>query len=215
MRRVILADKQDISKAGLLYFLNLSKESNFVEEADTKKELLKHLAEAPDAVIILDYTLFDFSGPEDLLILSDRFKSTHWILFSEDLSDEFLRTLVMNCYSFSIIFKDCSKEEISSAIDLAFKNERFICNRASNQLLGKRSVSDVQDNILTATEKEILHSLALGKTTKEIASDRFSSVHTITTHRKNIFRKLEVNTVYEATKFALRAGIIDSAEYYI
>jgi len=215
MRRVILADKQDISKAGLLYFLNLSKEANVIEEADTKKELLKQLAEAPDALIVLDYTLFDFSGPEDLLILSERFKSTHWILFSEDLSDEFLRTLVLNCYSFSIIFKDCSKEEICSAIDLAFKNERFICNRASNQLLGKRTVSDIQDNILTVTEKEILHSLALGKTTKEIAADRFSSVHTITTHRKNIFRKLEVNTVYEATKFALRAGIIDSAEYYI
>jgi DNA-binding NarL/FixJ family response regulator len=73
----------------------------------------------------------------------------------------------------------------------------------------------MQDIILTTTEKEILHLLALGKTTKEIAADRFSSSHTITTHRKNIFRKLQVNSVYEATKYALRAGIIDSAEYYI
>ncbi|MDD4922818.1 MAG: response regulator transcription factor, partial [Bacteroidales bacterium] len=159
--------------------------------------------------------LFDFTGPEDLLIMSAKFKSTHWVIFSEELSDEFLRALVVNCNSFSIIFKDCSKEEINSALEFAFKNERFICNRASNQLLGKRSLSDMQDKVLTTTEKEILHLLALGKTTKEIASERFSSIHTITTHRKNIFRKLEVNTVYEATKYALRAGIIDSAEYYI
>jgi len=215
MRQVILADRQDISKAGLLYFLNLSKEVGEIVEADNKKELLKQLLENPEALVILDYTLFDFTGPEDLIILNERFKSAHWILFSEELSDDFLRRLVLNSYSFSVIFKDSSKEEITSAMDYAFKNDRFICNRASNQLLGKRSNSDIQDNILTITEKEILYLLALGKTTKEIASERFSSIHTITTHRKNIFRKLEVNTVYEATKYALRAGIIDSAEYYI
>ena len=215
MKQVILADKQDISKAGLIYFLNNSKQTCEISEADNKKELLKVLTEKPDALIIIDYTLFDFSGPEDLLIMNARFKTAHWILFSDELSDDLLRTLMVNYYSFSVIFKDCSKEEIGTALEFAFKNERFICNRASNQLLGKRNLSDVQDKALTTTEKEILHLLALGKTTKEIANERFSSVHTITTHRKNIFRKLEVNTVYEATKYALRAGIIDSAEYYI
>jgi len=55
----------------------------------------------------------------------------------------------------------------------------------------------------------------MGMTTKEIAEKRISSFHTVNTHRKNIFRKLEVNNVHEATKYALRAGLIDSAEYYI
>jgi DNA-binding CsgD family transcriptional regulator len=55
----------------------------------------------------------------------------------------------------------------------------------------------------------------LGKSTKEIASERFSSIHTITTHRKNIFRKIGVNSVHEATRYALRAGLIDQADYYI
>ena len=68
---------------------------------------------------------------------------------------------------------------------------------------------------LTKTETEILKCIALGMTTKEIAERRFSSFHTINTHRKNIFRKLGVNNVHEATKYALRAGLIDSAEYYI
>jgi DNA-binding NarL/FixJ family response regulator len=215
MRHLIIDDNQDLSKAGLLYFLEQAREKTVVLEAENKKELLRQLSDAPDALIILDYTLFDFPRPEDLVILSERFKSAHWLLFSDELSDDFLRTFVINCNAFSVVFKDSSKEEISSAIDLTLRNERFICNRASNQLLGRRSTMDLQDNVLTTTEKEILHLLALGKTTKEIAAERFSSIHTITTHRKNIFRKLEVNTVYEATKYALRAGVIDSAEYYI
>lgn len=68
---------------------------------------------------------------------------------------------------------------------------------------------------LTKTETEILKDIALGMTTKKIAEKRFSSFHTVNTHRKNIFRKLGVNNVHEATKYALRAGLVDSAEYYI
>lgn len=71
------------------------------------------------------------------------------------------------------------------------------------------------DHILTVTEKEILKEIALGRTTKEIASNRNLSFHTIITHRKNIFRKLEVNNVHEAIKYAMRAGLVDLAEYYI
>lgn len=52
-------------------------------------------------------------------------------------------------------------------------------------------------------------------TTKEIAQKRVSSFHTVNTHRKNIFRKLNVNNAYEAVRYALRAGIVDAAEYYI
>jgi DNA-binding NarL/FixJ family response regulator len=54
--------------------------------------------------------------------------------------------------------------------------------------------------------------IALGKSVKEIAEERISSVHTITTHKKNIFRKLEVNNVFEATKYALRSGLIDAMD---
>ena len=51
--------------------------------------------------------------------------------------------------------------------------------------------------------------------TKEIATERFSSIHTITTHRKNIFRKLKVNTAHEVIKYALRAGWVDPSDFYI
>jgi DNA-binding NarL/FixJ family response regulator len=80
-----------------------------------------------------------------------------------------------------------------------------------------RENAPIQDplNLLTASEQLVLHEIAKGKTTKEIAFERNLSFHTINTHRKNIFRKLEVNNVHEAIKYALRTGIIDLTEYYI
>jgi transcriptional regulator, luxR family len=68
---------------------------------------------------------------------------------------------------------------------------------------------------LTKTETEILKEIALGATTREIAEKRFSSFHTVNTHRKNIFRKLGVNNVHEAIRYAMRSGLVDAAEYYI
>ena len=68
---------------------------------------------------------------------------------------------------------------------------------------------------MTKTEVEVLKEIAIGLTTREIAEKRFSSFHTVNTHRKNIFRKLGVNNVHEAIRYAMRSGLVDAAEYYI
>ena len=215
MRDYIIADNQDITKAGMLFMLSGIKGIGPITEAENKSELIKALKEKSEAVVIIDYTLFDFSGIEELIILKERFPKVSWLLFSDDLSEDFLRRILLGSLSFSVGMKDCSIEEILTALQCILHHNRFICNHVGNLLLnGKRNIT-IQDHTLTNTEKEILKEIALGKTTKEIASERNLSFHTINTHRKNIFRKLEVNNVHEATKYAMRAGIVNLAEYYI
>lgn len=217
MRNIILADNQEITKAGWLYLLEKQTERSEIREATNKKDLLTLLAVDPDSLVILDYTLFDFESVNELIILQTRFAKTDWILFSDELSIDFIHQLLYNTESFSILMKDSTREEIGSALREALKGNRYICNHVSNILLDGTKATQLQGTkqVLTSTEKEILKEMALGKTTKEIAALRHVSVHTIMTHRKNIFRKIEVNNVYEATKYAIRAGIVDMAEYYI
>lgn len=215
MRTLVIADNQDITKAGILYLTDKMPEVGLVTEAANKKELLRLLVRYPDAVVLLDYTLFDLNSADELIILQERFKRISWILFSEELSEDFIRRIIFSSETFSIVLKDSFLEEIRTAIFSAFRSQRFICNRINNLLSDRKAGQQKEHPVLTSTETEILKSIALGKTTKEIAAERFSSIHTITTHRKNIFRKIEVNNLHEATRYALRAGIIDSAEYYI
>ncbi|MDP4240116.1 MAG: response regulator transcription factor [Bacteroidota bacterium] len=217
MRNIIIADNQDISNAGWHYLLANQADISEIHDVSEKKELLALLIEHPNSLVILDYTLFNFESVNELLILEVRFNEADWILFSDELSDEFLRTLLYNTHSFSVLMKDCTREEIGSAIREALRGYRYICNHVSNLLLdnNKNIQSLNARQILTITEQEILKEMALGKTTKEIAAHRNVSAHTIMTHRKNIFRKIEVNNVHEATKYAMRAGIVDLAEYYI
>ena len=217
MRKILIADNQDISKAGWYYLLQNQADIEEVLEVNDKNALIALLIESPDSLVILDYTLFDFEGVNDLVILQMRFERTDWIIFSDELSDDFLRTLLYNTHSFSVLMKDSAKDELIRAFKDAIKGIRYICNYVSNILInGNKSLQNLNPKqILTQTEQEILKDMALGKTTKEIAVRRFVSIHTIMTHRKNIFRKIEVNNVHEATKYAMRAGIVDMAEYYI
>ena len=108
------------------------------------------------------------------------------------------------------MLKDNSKEEILSALQCASRKERFICNHVSNLLLSGSNASPVRhtlkDDLLTPAERSVL---------KEIAAEKNLSFHTVNSHRKNIFRKLGVNNVHEATKYAMKAGIVDLVEYYI
>jgi len=217
MRNIIIADNQDISNLGWHYLLKDIVEISEIYDVSEKKTLISLLNDYPSSIVILDYTLFDFESVNELIILQSRFENVDWILFSDELSDDFLRSLLYNTQSFGVLMKDCSRDEIGSAIKEAYKGYRYICNHVSNLLLdySKNIKSLNARQILTVTEQEILKEMALGKTTKEIAAHRNVSAHTIMTHRKNIFRKIEVNNVHEATKYAMRAGIVDLAEYYI
>ncbi len=181
---------------------------------EDKAELMLALKDNDDTVVVLDYTSFDINDADELLILQQRFSHTRWLLFSEDLSADFVRVLIASSMQFSILLKESPMSEIKEAMKFCIHGNRYICQRMTEVLLAPSH--DVEEKInLTKTETEILKDIALGMTTKDIAEKRFSSFHTVNTHRKNIFRKLNVNNVHEATKYALRAGLVDTAEYYI
>jgi DNA-binding NarL/FixJ family response regulator len=211
---VVLADNQDITRAGMMY---VCQELGQVEmhRAEDKVELIEQLKQHPEAVVVLDYTLFDINDVEELEILYQRFPQVQWILFSVDLSGDFVRRVIAISPRFSILLKESPIQEIRECLLFGQRHQRYICQRMAEMLLAPQTKVVEEDVKLTPTEIEILKDIALGQTTKEIAERRFSSFHTVNTHRKNIFRKLGVNNVHEATKYALRAGLVDSAEYYI
>ena len=214
MRNFILADNQELTRFALENLLQQD-ETAVVYRAFDKAGLVALLKEHESAIVILDYTLFDFTDEDQLLIVAERFALSQWVLLSEELTSRFLRRVVYSSHQFSVVFKDGPLQEVREALQSASRHNRYISQRALEAIISQQQEDDEQPSVLTNTETEIVKAIAQGKTTKEIASERFSSVHTITTHRKNIFRKLGVNTAHEVVKYALRAGLIDSSEFYI
>lgn len=218
MRNIILADNQDITRAGLNQLLSeMNLEVQF-QIASNKTAIQKIIENEDSSIIILDYNLFNYESANELIMLNSIYPKIDWIIFSDELTEDFLVDILFNANSFGVLLKSCSSDEIKTALKEAFAGRRYICNHISNLMLDmtkRKNDSKSRDISLTTTEKEILKEIALGKTTKEIAAQRFVSAHTIMTHRKNIFRKIQVNNIHEATKYAMRAGIVEFAEYYI
>jgi DNA-binding NarL/FixJ family response regulator len=214
MRNYIIADNQELTRFALESLLK-KEEENVVYKAYDKAGLVALLKDHESAVVLLDYTLFDFADEDQLLIVAERFSLSDWILISDELTPQFIRRVVYSSHQFSVVYKDGPLNEVKEALRMVEHHSRYLSQRALETIIAQQQEDDKSDNILTQTETEIVKAIALGKTTKEIAAERFSSIHTVTTHRKNIFRKLGINTAHEAVKYALRAGLIDASDFYI
>ncbi len=212
---VIIADNQDITREGLHGLVSSLRPSHEVLDVTDRQGLMACLTRHPNSVVVIDYTLFDLRGFNDFLILQRRFSEVTWIFFSNELSLSLIRRILLE-ESIGIVMKECSRSEMLTALTKALKHERYICRQIANlQSTMRANPTEGHSTPLTNSEREILIMIAKGKSVKEIAAERNSSTHTIITHKKNIFRKLEVNNIYEATKYAIRTGLVELVEYYI
>lgn len=205
---IIIADNQSLTSDALTSYL-AGQPLLFVH---TKEELARRLEAHPDAVVVLDFALFDFTSPENFLIYIRRFASAKWLMLSTEYTENLLRLLGAE-HNVSFLTKDCTRQDFLQVFYNAQQGRRTVCPTVENQLSNRSEHIGIAH--LTHTETEILSLIAEGLTAKEIAARRNSSVHTIVTHKKNIFRKLGVSTAYEAIRYALRSGIADPVEYYI
>jgi DNA-binding NarL/FixJ family response regulator len=214
MVNFILADNQELTAFALRTLIR-ELESATIHVAVNKDQLISQLQKEEKSIVVLDYTLYDIQDEEQLLVIIERFPRTQWIMVSDDLTIQVMRKLVYTVRNVSIVFKDSPFKLFRHAIDYATRGDRYLCKRAAEVLICQQADEEQRPKVLTETEIEILRGVAQGKTTKEIAYERYSSIHTVNTHKKNIFRKLQVNTAHEAIKYAFRAGLVDPSEFYI
>ena len=162
-----MADRQDITRAGM-QFVCQAMEGVDTKYTEDKAELMLALRNCEDAVVVLDYTTFDFNDADELLIFNLRYPEVRWILFSEDLSLEFVKQIIASSGQFSVVLKESPMSEIREALRYALRGQRYICQRMAEMLLSPQAAANDDDVKLTKTETEILKDIALGMTTKEI-----------------------------------------------
>ena len=94
MKQVILADNQELTNAGWRYILKDFSDLPVLNEVHSKADLLPLIKTTTKLLVICDYSLFDFSSVNELILLHNSFQNIDWIICSDDLSDEFLRMLL-------------------------------------------------------------------------------------------------------------------------
>lgn len=207
----ILADTQELSRLGVGSIIGRRHPRAAIAEVNCHNSLVDALKHYPGAIVVLDYARFDIPSVERLLIMMSRFAEARWVILSDEMAVSLVRRLSGEP-AVSFAHKSDSADDIALALKAAAGNQRFTSASIAKTL---SETVNAEPITLTTAETEILALIARGMTSKEIATHRCSSIHTIITHKKNIFRKIGVSTTHEATRYAIRAGLADPIEYYL
>jgi two-component system invasion response regulator UvrY len=207
--KILIADHQYLSREGLKQALQAEKGFSVVAEAADHKELFRQVRKHKPDIVIIDYHQPEYFSPEDIASLKRSDPSTRILVISSDQNrEQIFRVLDMGVKNF--LTKECRQEEIIEALHATAAYEKFFCHRVIDLILERQvNKSDLSDNgQLSERETEIIPLIASGLSNRVIAEQLNLSYHTITTHRRNIFRKLGVKNVSELIVHGMRAGLI-------
>ena len=216
VENVIIADAQFLVVETLKNLIQADGHFHLSGVAATKQELLKLLKSGTTDLLITDVENIDYVSSDDFKRIMEEYPQIKILVLTNSISRmEFLSLSKAGIRN--IIYKNVEKEELLSAIQATLKGKKFYSDEIMDLYLDvNESRYTVEENkSLTPSEIEIVRMIANGLTTKDIASRKNISHHTVSTHRKNIFRKLEVTSASELIICAIKAGWIDNIEYFI
>ena len=209
--RIILADDHKIVRTSLGNLLEKEKEFEIVGEADNGRETVRLARELLPDVVIMDIGMPELNGIEatkQIIKASDNIK----IIALSMHSDRMFITGMFKAGASGYLLKDCAFDELVDAINNVMSGKIYLSKDVTAIVVDELLQALLKDNPegtvnLSDREKEVLQLIAEGKSTKEIADALFLSIKTIESHRKNIMTKLNIYTVPELTKYAVRMGL--------
>ena len=214
MIKILIADAQYLVRIGLINLLSATKDFKIAGEAVNSSELIQLTKEQHPDVVIFDYNSAKNFLQEDIETVKKISPKTNFLIISaDDSKSNIYKAIELGAVSF--LTKECDKEEIVGAIYATAKNEKFLCHKVIDIIIEKHMHGD-EDNCkafnLSLRETEIIKLTAKGWTAKTIAGHLFLSTHTVYTHKKNIMKKLKINSSSEMIVYAIQNGLITKEE---
>jgi DNA-binding NarL/FixJ family response regulator len=213
---VIIADSQYLVTESLKLILQSDGKFFVFKIVIEKKDLVESLTSGNVQLLIIDPLSIDLSGFSEIREIISNFSDLKVLVLTNSVTKTELQEL-NNIGITNIILKTADKEEIFEALDAAIKGKKYYSDELYEIIfeVTKKKSRGEESGQLTSSEMEIVKLISDGLTTKEIASRKYISFHTVITHRKNIFRKLNVSSVSELIMYAVKSGWINIIEYHI
>jgi DNA-binding NarL/FixJ family response regulator len=213
--RILIADDHDLMRRGVKALLQSRAGWEVCGEAHTGREAVSKAEELKPDVVILDISMPDLNGVDAAKRIRKASPDTEVLILSVHYSDQLIRD-ILEAGVRGYIVKSDSDRDLVIAVETLANHKPFFTPRATEVMLTnfnegktKADLPGTMRDRLTSREREIVQLLAEGKSSKEVASSLNISVKTAETHRANIMRKLQLHTVSELVRYAVRNQIIE------
>jgi len=208
---ILLADDHKIVREGIKALIEKQTDMEVIAETEDGRTTVQLALQLLPNVVIMDVGMPDMNGIEATRQIIANSPNVKIIALSMHSDRRFVAEMLKAGAS-GYLLKDCAVEELINAVHAVVENRTYLSPNIVDSvikdytyLLSKEDLSVF--SILTTREREVLQLLSEGKTTKEIASHLKISVKTVETYKQKIMDKLNIHSVAELTKYAIREGL--------
>lgn len=209
--RVLLADDHRVLRLGMRALLGSDPTMEVVGEAANGREAVESARELSPDVILMDITMPDLNGVLATRQILNKHPGIKVIALSMHSDGKYVSEMLTAGAS-AYLLKSCDIKELIHAINLVCGGQKYLTPEITGDVV-RDYMRGISESIPTDTpdlsqrQQEVLQLLAEGLASKEIASRLHISVKTVTTHRQGIMHKLDIHSIAELTKYAVRAGL--------
>jgi DNA-binding NarL/FixJ family response regulator len=214
--RILIADDHEIVRRGLRTLLSSRPGWTVCAEAATGREAIAQAAQQRPDIVVMDISMPGLNGLEATRKIRKMLPKAEVAILSLHYSDQLVRE-VLDAGAHAYILKSDATRDLLKAIEaLAMRRSFFTAGAAQTIIDGSCGAGSAKESgglmrdRLSSREREIVQLLAEGKSSKEVAVILGISVKTAETHRANIMRKLEVHSVSELVRYAVRNQMIEA-----
>ncbi|MEM7720582.1 MAG: response regulator transcription factor [Pseudomonadota bacterium] len=202
--RVMIVDDHAMVAEGIEAILETYDDITVIATISNGKDAIIQAQLLKPDIILLDLNMPGVTGLSAIEMILEQQPNMQIIILSMHDSPEYV-SIALSHGARGYLLKDVPTEEIKTAIDSVISGQQYLCTGAQASL----HPSDVDTReILTSREQTVLLELAQGKSNRDVAETLEISIHTVETHRKNIKRKLGINSTAGLTRYALEHGVL-------
>ena len=209
--KIIMADDHKIFREGLLLLLKGEQNIDVIGDAGDGETAVKLAMELNPDIVIMDVSMHGMDGIQATRLIKKSSSDTRVIALSENSSRKSV-TDMLHAGASGYLVKDCSSSELMRAIQAVYSGEMYLSQEVAGVVI-EDYLNKINNNgsseskSLTNRETEVLQYISSGMRTREIAGKLEVSVKTIETHRRQIMEKLNLHSIAELTKYAIKEGL--------
>lgn len=213
MTQILLADDHAILRRGLRGLLETHDGWQVCGEAGNGREAVEMAVDIKPDVVVLDMSMPELNGLEAATQIRAALPETEILIFTMHESEELIRE-ALSAGVRAVVVKSDVEGHLIAAVESILQHSAYFSPRVSETLRNAliRSHEDTGSNAptgaLTDRELEVTRLLAEGKSNKEVATALSITTRTVETHRANIMRKLEINSIVELVHYAVRNKLV-------
>jgi two-component system response regulator NreC len=212
--RVLVVDDHTLFRQGIVGLLESQPDIEVVGQAGNAKEALSGAAELAPDVVLMDISMPGTSGLTATAEIRARNPQANVLILTiHDREDYLYQALRAGASGY--VLKGADIHDLLEAVRSAYRGDVYLYPTATKALVADylRRARAGEDRAgydgLTDREREILHQIAQGKTTPEIAAELVLSPHTVQSHRDHIMTKLDLHSKAALIKYAIAKGLIE------